>query len=477
MNKPDHERELHIEEQHMEEWQTNRLLMEEPRMNELGIDAAHLIEMRRYLHRQPELSGYEKNTLKFISAELDALGIPYHEVEKGGIIALITGEAGGPGVLNGTLNTLDALGTLTGGGNRAADVTLAGGGNRAKDGTVRKVLLRADMDALPMEEDRNNLKQEKQVLSEVSGAAHTCGHDAHTAMLLAAAKVLQEKRGLFSGTVILCFERAEETGGPDQTYGYGRLFRYMDENGLSPDACFALHVDPDLACGHISAEPGGVYAGGFGFGVSIKGSGGHGSRPDKANNPLDCFLSFYQTLQGMPMRQLDPFAMLTFSIPFVRMGDTANVISEELYFEGTARSLSKATLTAFKDRFFELLQGTCGLYGCSYEVKMQWLTDPVVNRASDAERIRELTVRHLGKDSYEAAPPTLSSETFAHYTDHYGGAIAFLGVKDEELGSGAPIHSPQFDLNEEALTAGAALHVLFALDALGALNVLGGPEA
>ncbi len=443
-----------MEEQHMKGSHMKELHMEEP-----GIDAAHLIEMRRYLHRHPELSGYEENTLKFISDELNAIGIPFHEVEKGGIIALITGESEGQGVLSGILGTL------------------AGGGDRSAAGTVRKILLRADMDALPMEEARNNLKQEKQVLSEVPGAAHTCGHDAHTAMLLAAAKVLQEKRGLFSGTVILCFERAEETGGPDQTYGYGRLFRYLDENGLSPDTCFALHVDPDLACGHISAEPGGVYAGGFGFGVSIKGSGGHGSRPDKANNPLDCFLSFYQTLQGMPMRQLDPFAMLTFSIPFVRMGDTANVISEELYFEGTARSLNKVTLNAFKERFFELLQGTCGLYGCGYEVKMQWLTDPVVNRASDAERIRELTVRHFGKDSYEAAPPTLSSETFAHYTDHYGGAIAFLGVKDEELGSGAPIHSPQFDLSEEALTAGAALHVLFALDALGAFNVPGGPEA
>lgn len=404
---------------------------------QLHIDKEHLVGMRRHLHRHPELSGYEENTLRFIAAELDSLGIPYTEVEKGGIIARI-GESG------------------------------------------PRVLLRADMDALPVEEDACNLQQAKAVCSEVPGVAHACGHDAHTAMLLTAAKALQEKQQkgeLPAGTVILCFERAEETGGPDLTYGYGRLFHYMDENGLSPDACYALHVEPGLTAGHISAEPGGVYAGGFGFGIRIHGKGGHGSRPDQARNPLDAFTSFYQTMQGVPLHSFDPFRVVTFSIPVVHMGEAGNVIPDELRFEGTARGMDKDTLAAFRERFFEALECACSLYGCSMEVQYQWMTDPVVNRREDALRLRRTVEQNFGAEFYEPVQATLNSETFAHYTDHYGGAIAFLGVRNDALGSGSPLHSPQFDLDEEALPYGAALLALTAMDALHALNTSDAPEA
>ncbi|MBQ9614364.1 MAG: amidohydrolase [Lachnospiraceae bacterium] len=400
----------------------------EDRIQDLGIDVEHLVRMRRYLHVNPELSGFEENTIRYIEEELLRLQIEYVVVEKGGIIARITGNG------------------------RHSPV----------------VLLRADMDALPVQESPCNLVREKQVLSGTEKAAHVCGHDAHTAMLLSAAEVLNRKKDRFYGTILLCFERAEENGGPDHSYGYKPIFRYLEDHGIWPDTCFALHVRPGLESGLISAEPGGAYAGSFGFSIRILGSGGHGSRPDQTNHPLDCFTAFYQALQGLPMRTNSPFETFTFSIPVVRTGEAVNVIPDSLYFAGTARSYDMDLLNNFRTRFFECLHACCGMYGCTYEEVFSWMDEALINRKEDAFRLKE-ALEKSAPGCYRACEPSLGSETFARYTKKYGGALAFLGIDNKELGSGAPLHSPEFDLDEDALSLGTAAHVLFAMKTLGGM--------
>lgn len=391
-----------------------------------------LIKTRNYLHQYPELSGEEKDTLDYIRKRLSELQIPFTEVEKGGIIATLTG------VRDGVLEHHHKL-----------------------------ILLRADIDALPVEEHTNNLVQQKKVVSQKKGIAHVCGHDAHTAMLLTAAKLLGKYRKDFNGTVLFCFERAEEGGGPGHSFGVDPLLAYMKEKKICPDSCFALHVAPELDTGKISAEPAAVMAGSFGFEIHIKGKGGHGARPDLANNPLDCFTAFYQALNGIRLRHMSPHRLLTFSIPLVRTGTRGNVIDSELYFEGTARSLDHENLVAFRDAFLRKLGHITQAFDCTFEIDLMYMEEPLYNDPAIARVVRDTVEMLFGTEQYESCEPKLGSESFALYTAEYPGAMAFLGIRNKELGSGAPLHECRFDIDERALQYGAGLLAGYALHELG----------
>lgn len=375
-----------------------------------------LINVREHLHQYPELSGKETNTLTFIKRRLSDIDIPFIEVEKGGILA---------GLSNGN--------------------------------GKKTILLRADMDALPVTENPDNLVQAKKVLSTVDGVSHVCGHDAHTAMLLTAAKLLKQRVSELNGTVIFCFERAEEGGGPGHSYGVDPLLAYLDENNIRPDHCLALHVNPELGSGKISSEPMGVMAGSFGFEIHIKGKGGHGSRPDLANNPLDCFTAFYQSLSAIRIRQVEPYNLLTFSIPLVRMGTLGNVIDDDLYFEGTARSLDLKSLEIFRDSFMKQLDHFTQAFDCTYHIDLMYIEAPLCNDPSVAEKVRLTAEELFGSEHYQPCKANLGSESFANYTQKYSGAMAFVGIKNEALGSGASLHSDRFDLDEAALKYGAGI--------------------
>jgi amidohydrolase len=393
--------------------------------SELEAERTELRRIRRYLHEHPELSGFESGTLSLIRAQLSELRIPFVEVEKGGILATLRH------------------------------------GSRQKT-----VLLRADMDALPIQECAANTIRAKEVVSQVDGVSHACGHDAHTAMLLSAVRLLQQHIASIDGTVLLCFERAEEGGGPDHSYGVEPLLRYLEEASIQPDRCFALHVSPQLEAGKISVEPNGVMAGSFGFEIRIRGAGGHGSRPDLANNPLDAFVAFYQTLSGIRLREINPYRLLTFSIPVVRTGTVGNVIEEELYFEGTARALDRDSLERFRSAFLTQLDHTTAAFGCTYEVQLMYLEAPLCNQPDVAATAQTVVRELFGPEHYEAAEPNLGSESFAHFTERYPGAMAFLGIRNAELGCEAPLHSPRFDLDESALPYGAGLLAGYALKEL-----------
>ena len=212
------------------------------------------IDLRRKLHRHPELSSKEEATVALIDQFLKDQGIRTQVVEHGGVLGWI--EGGKPG---------------------------------------RTVLLRADIDALPIEEEAaNGGGLPKSCVSEVKGVQHACGHDGHTAMLLTAAKLLQAHREDLEGTVLLCFERGEEA-----TMNIYHIMKALEKAGIHPDSVFGLHVSPHTPAGTLQIQAGPLMAGMFSFHVRLQGRGGHGSRPDLCINPIDCYAAIGQALAAL----------------------------------------------------------------------------------------------------------------------------------------------------------------------------------
>ncbi|MDR2357106.1 MAG: amidohydrolase [Oscillospiraceae bacterium] len=375
------------------------------------------IEIRRRLHREPELSNFETRTLKFIGEKLDEYAIRYIEVEKGGILGFI--------------------------------------GDAESENTV---LLRADIDALPIRENPRNLKRERDVISRNDGAQHACGHDAHTAMLLTAARILREHEGkLAPGGVILLFERGEEGTG-----NLRYLLRHIIGGGLRVSAAHAIHVRPDLDAGRIHIPLGPAMAGTAGFQTTLRGRGGHGSRPDMSNNPVDCFVAVYNALTSFRLRRTPPFEPFTFSVGLLSGGDKGNIIPAELTFGGSARFYSIEAGEAFASEFKRVLDGVTAAYGCEYAGGDIRLGYPTINHGALAEFARETARRTLGDAVLTDDEPLMGSESFAAVTRLWPAVMAFLGVRNVELGAGADLHSEFFDIDESALKLGVAETVAFA---------------
>ncbi|MDR2656736.1 MAG: amidohydrolase [Oscillospiraceae bacterium] len=388
-------------------------------MKESGRCEALAVEHRRHLHRHPELSGLEYKTLKYIDERLTEYGVDHYEVENGGILGFI--------------------------------------GTGPEDNTL---LLRADIDALPIRENPRNLKREREVISETDGVQHACGHDAHTAILLAAAKILKEREtDLSKGRVLLLFERGEEGNG-----NLRYLIRHIREHDIKVSAAHGLHVRADLPVGKMIARSGPVMAGAAGFQVTLRGRGGHGSRPDLANSPVDCFNALYSALSSIRLRCVSPFDGLTFSIGYLKGGDKGNIIPSELAFGGSARFYKKEIGVRFAEEFRSILDGVTAAYRCSYDIAGLKPGIPTVNNDDAIAFAREGIVSHLGADVLAEGEPLMGSESFSILAAQYPSAFLFLGVKNDEYGSGADLHSEYFDLDEAALKIGIAETVAFALE-------------
>lgn len=293
-------------------------------LNEAKKNFDYMVRIRRHMHEYPENSGVEYETVKYIASELDALGIEYVVVPEGGIIGQIHG--GKPG---------------------------------------KTVLLRADMDALPIKESKTNLTKEKVCISKNDGVSHACGHDAHTAMLLAEAKILNENKEDLNGNIVLLFERGEEAGG-----NIRNLLPYAVETmKLKIDTCMATHVKWDVPTGTISAEPGAVFSGAYGFIIKLHGQAGHGSRPDLAHSVLDCFNNIYNHINMIRMKYVAPTDILTCSVGFVNCGTVRNIIPDELTFGGTIRTFNvDGAGTPFVKQLMDVVEKECELCQCTYEI-------------------------------------------------------------------------------------------------------------
>ena len=371
-----------------------------------------VVGLRRYFHENPELSQKEFKTMDFIEKKLNGWGIETVRIPHGGIFGVL--DSGKPGWT---------------------------------------MLMRADIDALPIDEDSCNLKGKKICVSKNAGVMHACGHDGHMAMLLTEAKILAEHKEEWEGKIILMFEEAEEMG----ERGIAPLLRYLRDNRIHVDACFGTHVKWDLSAGKVVILYGSVMAGAYFFRVKIHGKSGHGSRPDMAHSPIECFVTIANELRAYRMRAVAPEESLTYSFGCVEGGHEPNIIPEELMFAGTARCTKNEDGLAFRKTLLEVTKNTASLHGCTVEVVEDQYFPVTVNTKECVDLARKAVVDQLGEGALDRnCPMWMATETFSITESTWPGVFFFTGIYDKDVGSGSPHHTPKFDIAEEGLVTGVA---------------------
>jgi amidohydrolase len=370
---------------------------------------ARATAIRREIHRHPELGFEEHNTQAIVERELDALGIEHRRVARTGVVGIVRGAL--PGKVAG---------------------------------------LRADMDALPITEDSG-----EECASEIAGKMHACGHDSHTAMLLGAARELQESRDAFAGTAVLLFQPAEE--------GPGGAQPMIDEGALDDpkvDAVTMLHVDPRLATGTIGITPGPVNAAADEFHLTIRGKGGHGAYPHKAVDVIPCAAATILALQNIAARETDPLASIVVTVGTIEGGYRNNVIADRVFMTGTLRTHDPVLRASAEDKLRRIVEGVAAAYGARAQLEMIFGYPPVVNDGELAEAFAAYTREH--GFAVERPAPTMGGEDFAYFAQRVPGVMVRLGIYNEAVGSVHSGHSPQFRLDEGAIPTGIAALVAFA---------------
>lgn len=381
----------------------------------------YIISLRRHFHENPELSGKEEQTLAKVCAELDSMGIDYTVIEKGGVLAKICGQ---------------------------------------KD-NGKAIMLRADVDALPVQETEDNLKPgARTCLSKVPGVMHACGHDGHTAMLLGAAKLLLERKDEIEGTVYLCFERGEEATG-----NVKYIFAYIEKQNIHIDTVYGIHLQAATPSGKMLINDTNMMASAMIFDVTIDGRGGHGSRPDQSVNPIDAFWAIYGGLLSLRVQKIDPFKTLTYSVGKVTAGTASNIIPQTCTFAGSMRTFDHEGVgMVFHNELRHLIDTTCEAYGCRPIYNAYSKPSLAVINDPDFARFARLVIgEELGEENVFEGEPWMGSDSFSQYLSQWPGVYAFLGIQNDEKGVGAAHHNQAFDIDEDVLAPGAASTAAYAI--------------
>lgn len=377
-----------------------------------------IVNIRRDLHQHPELSFKEKRTSEIIKSFLAQHGIQFTEGWAGyGIVATIRGNTDGP-----------------------------------------LVMLRADMDALPIHEE-NDVPYR----SAVDGVMHACGHDVHTSSLLGAAVILNELKANIRGEIRLIFQPGEEKlpGGASMMIDEG-LF-----NVGKPDRIIAQHVHPPLQAGHVGFRSGLYMASADEIYITIKGKGGHAATPHLCIDPIVIAARVVTALQEMISRSKDPMAPGVLTIGRICSdGGATNVIPESVHMEGTLRAMDERWRLETHQRIKTLIDHICVASGATCEAKIVTGYPSLINDDKVTSMCREAAIQYLGEDKVHELPLRMTSEDFAFYTQLAPASFYRLGTGWEDPERNYPVHSNRFDINEDALETGMGLMAFIALSGL-----------
>jgi len=359
---------------------------------------------RQDIHAHPELGFQETRTSELVASKLESFGL---EVHRG------VGRTGVVGVL------------------RAGR-------------SPRKLGLRADMDALPIQEANTFAHR-----SRHDGRMHACGHDGHTTMLLGAAKYLAATRA-FDGTVHFIFQPAEEgLGGAQAMLADGLFERFPC------DALFGMHNRPSLPVGSFAVRAGPMMAGGGFFDIKVTGKGAHGARPETGVDPVIVAAHIATALQTVVSRNVAPVETAVVSVTRIQGGDAYNVIPQSALLGGTVRAFSRKVMDQIGEAVRRIATGVAAGLGASAEVDLRWGFAPTVNDASEAEFAARICAELVGAERVERHPPLImASEDFSFMLEKVPGCYVNIGNGEGE--SGCEVHNPGYDFNDRALPLGAA---------------------
>ena len=376
-----------------------------------------IVSDRRTIHSHPEMAYEEEQTSTLVQARLRDLGIPFRAgLAKTGVVAQIKGEGG--------------------------------------DGPC--VLLRADMDALPIEE-RSGVP----FASEIPGVMHACGHDAHTAMLLGAAQLLLERRSQFAGTVKLMFQPAEEGGA-----GAARMIEDGVLGDPKVDAAFMLHVRPELDAGQVSYAAGPLLAGADAFTITVEGRGAHAARPHQSIDPVVIGAQIVLALQTLVSREVDPTIPAVVTVGSFNAGNRSNVIADQAVLKGTIRAFDDDLFAYLEQRLREVVTGVASALRATAGIGFEMRYPPSICDPAMAEQLGESARSLLGPDAVHMSEPQMGAEDFAFVLQKVPGAMLWLGVKNPGWAEPKPLHTAIFDIDESALPIGSSTLAGVALDYL-----------
>ena len=373
---------------------------------------------RRHLHAHPELSFQEYNTAAFVKLQLTKLGIPFEEMANTGVVGLIHGE-------------------------KSSDKVIA---------------LRADMDALPIIE-ANDVDYK----SKNQGVMHACGHDVHTSSLLGTASILNTLKSEFGGTIKLIFQPAEEKlpGGANLMIKEGVL-----ENP-KPNAVLGQHVMPFIDAGKIGIRPGKYMASTDELYVTIKGKGGHGAQPQQNIDPVVIMAHMITALQTIISRNADPRSPSVLSFGKVIANGATNVIPNEVYLEGTFRTLNEKWRADAHQKMKKLAESLAEGMGGICEFRIEKGYPFLINEEELTARVKEYAIEYLGKENVVDLDIWMAAEDFAYFSQAADACFYRLGTRNEARGITSSVHTPTFDIDENALGLSTGLMAYLAVKELG----------